>query len=326
MNPNFYHINDDLLIKYLLGEANGEERATVENWLATDEANKVYFRQLQLIWEKSKALTSSKTVDENLAWQRFRSRIHQETPHIAVKKQNNFAWLRIAALFIVIIGITLFTYRWLNREAPVQQLAVHTQATTLIDTLPDGSVITLNKNSELSYPSKFNQETRSIALKGEAFFEVVPDKKKPFMVQVNDVTIRVVGTSFNVRSEKGITEVIVETGVVQVTRAGKTVELRPKEKVIVNSQDSVFVKEAEKEQLHNYYRTKEFVCDNTPLWKLVEVLNEAYDSTIIIDRPALRNLQISTTFTNESLDQILNVISLTFNINVTRTEDTIRLR
>ena len=275
---------------------------------------------------QSKSLAGSKTVDENLAWQRFRSRIHQEAPHTAVEKRNNFAWLRIAALFIVIIGITLFTYRWLNREAPVQQLAVHTQATTLIDTLPDGSVITLNKNSVLSYPSKFNRETRSIALKGEAFFEVVPDKKKPFMVQVNDVTIRVVGTSFNVRSEKGITEVIVETGVVQVTRAGKTVELRPKEKVIVKSQDSVFVKEAEKEQLHNYYRTKEFVCDNTPLWKLVEVLNEAYDTTIIIDRPALRNLQISTTFTNESLDQILNVISLTFNINVTRTEDTIRLR
>jgi transmembrane sensor len=313
-------------MKYLLGEANGEERATVEEWLATDEANKVHFQQMQFIWEQSKSLAGSKTVDENLAWQRFRSRIHQEAPHTAVEKRNNFAWLRIAALFIVIIGITLFTYRWLNREAPVQQLAVHTQATTLIDTLPDGSVITLNKNSVLSYPSKFNRETRSIALKGEAFFEVVPDKKKPFMVQVNDVTIRVVGTSFNVRSEKGITEVIVETGVVQVTRAGKTVELRPKEKVIVKSQDSVFVKEAEKEQLHNYYRTKEFVCDNTPLWKLVEVLNEAYDTTIIIDRPALRNLQISTTFTNESLDQILNVISLTFNINVTRTEDTIRLR
>jgi transmembrane sensor len=313
-------------MKYLLEEANGEERAAIENWLARDEANRLYFQQLQLIWERSKALASSKTVDENIAWQRFRSRIHQGTPHTVAKKRDNFAWLRIAALFIVVIGITLIAYRWLNKGEPVQQLAVQTQATPLVDTLPDGSIITLNKNSALTYPSKFTSDTRSIALKGEAFFVVVPDKKKPFMVQVNDVTIRVVGTSFNVRSEKGITEVIVETGVVQVTRGGKAVELRPNEKVTVKSQDSSFVKEAEEEQLHNYYRTKEFVCDNTPLWKLVEVLNEAYDTTIIIDRPALRNLQISTTFTNESLDQILNVISLTFNINVTRTEDTIRLR
>lgn len=313
-------------MKFLLEEANGEERAAVENWLATDEANRVYFRQLQLIWERSKALAGSTTADENMAWQRFRSRIQQETPQTVAKKRDHFAWLKIAALFILVIGITLIAYRWLNKEEPVQQLAVQTQATPLVDTLPDGSIITLNKNSALSYPSKFNNDTRSIALKGEAFFEVVPDKKKPFMVQVNDVTIRVVGTSFNVRSEKGITEVIVETGVVQVTRGGQTVELRPKEKATVKSQDSTFIKETEKEQLHNYYRTKEFVCDNTPLWKLVEVLNEAYDTTIIIDRPALRNLQISTTFTNESLDQILNVIKLTFNINVTRTKDTIRLR
>ncbi|HYH14463.1 MAG TPA: FecR domain-containing protein [Flavisolibacter sp.] len=326
MNPNFYQIDDDLLMKYLLEEANSEERTAVENWLAAAEGNKLYFRQLQLLWEQSKALASTKTVDENIAWQRFRDRVRHESPAVEAKKRDSIAWWRIAALFILIIGAALFAYKWLNKEEPIHQIAVSAQASTLIDTLPDGSVITLNKNAELSYPSQFNSDSRSIALKGEAFFEVVPDKKKPFMVQVNDVTIRVLGTSFNVRSENGITEVIVETGVVQVTRGNRTVELRPKEKLTIKSQDSVLVKEAEIEQLHNYYRTKEFVCDNTPLWRLVEVLNEAYDSTIIIDRPALRNLPISTTFSNESLDQILNVISLTFNINVIRTKDTIRLR
>jgi transmembrane sensor len=323
MTPNFYHIDDMLLMKYLLGEANGEERAAVSDWLGANEANRLYFEQLQTIWNQSKTLASNKAVDENRAWQRFQSRIHQEEP---VRKAERFSWMQIAALFILIAGAALFAYQWLNRQAPVQQLVVHTQTNTLVDTLPDGSVITLNKNSELSYPSKFKGDTRTIALKGEAFFKVMPDKKKPFVIQVNDVSIRVVGTSFNVRSENGETEVIVETGIVQVTRGNKTIELRPKEKVTVEPGDTTFAKAVEKEQLYNYYRTKEFVCDNTPLWKLVEVLNEAYGSHIVIDRPALRNLPISTTFTNESLDQVLQVISLTFNINVTQKKDSILLR
>ena len=96
--------------------------------------------------------------------------------------------------------------------------------------MPDGSVITVNKNSTLSYPSEFKGKTREVALNGEAFFKVTPNKEKPFIIHVNDVTVRVVGTSFNIRSEKGKTEVIVETGIVQVTKNKRTVSLLPKRK------------------------------------------------------------------------------------------------
>jgi transmembrane sensor len=136
----------------------------------------------------------------------------------------------------------------------------------------------------------------------------------------------VVGTSFNIRSAGGETEVIVETGVVQVTRNGKTVELGPKEKVVVAQRDTTLKKEVETEALYNYYRTREFVCDNTPLWKLVEVLGEAYGVNIVIDRPALRTLPLTTTFNNESLDHILEVISMTFDIKVEREGGNIHLR
>ena len=64
-------------------------------------------------------------------------------------------------------------------------------------------------------------------------------------------------------------------------------------------------KEQVTDKLYNYYRTKQFVCDDTPLWKLVEVVNEAYNSNILIGDPAIRNLTITTTFDNESLDQVL---------------------
>lgn len=326
MSSRFNHITDDLLVKYLLGEASPEEQAQVEAWLAESEANGAYYTQLQQVWERSQVLAYTGEVDEEAAWQRFRTRIHNPQEQAVVRPLRSTGWWRIAALFIVILGVAFFAYTWLTREAPVQELSLRTIDKPLSDTLSDGSVVVLNKHSAISYPSRFKGDTRTIALQGEAFFKVTPNKEQPFVVQVNDVTIKVLGTSFNVRSEGGETEVIVETGVVQVSRGGKTVELRPKEKVLVQQNDTSLVKAAETEALYNYYRTREFVCDNTPLWKLVEVLNEAYDARIVIDRTALRNLPLTTTFSDESLDHILEVIAITFDITVTREGDTIRLR
>jgi ferric-dicitrate binding protein FerR (iron transport regulator) len=196
----------------------------------------------------------------------------------------------------------------------------------VVDTLPDGSVVTLNKNSTLNYPSKFKGKTRAIALKGEAFFNVTPDKEKPFIISVNDVQVRVVGTSFNIRSEGGVTEVIVETGVVEVTRGGKTVQLQPSEKLKLEAQDLVMQKEKVEDKLYNYYRSREFVCDDTPLWKLVEVLNEAYDTTVVIGNPQIRSYKLNTTFNNESLGGILEIVSQTFGITVTKEKDRIVLK
>ncbi|HEY1116005.1 MAG TPA: FecR domain-containing protein [Chitinophagaceae bacterium] len=327
MNHHFYHITDDLLVKHLLGEASPGERVQVEEWLAASDANRAYYAQLQKVWESSKTLASAREVDEEAAWQRFRTRIYNTGNGKGERHPvHSIGWWRIAALFVVIFGIAFFAYTWLTAEAPVQQLSLQTVDQPLSDTLSDGSVVMLNKHSTITYPSRFKGDTRSITLRGEAFFEVTPNKEQPFVVQVNEVTIKVVGTSFNVRSEGGETEVIVETGVVQVTRGGKTVELRAREKVMVQPNDTALVKETETEALYNYYRTREFVCDNTPLWKLVEVLNEAYGANIVIDRPGLRHLPLTTTFNDESLDHILEVIAITFQITVTREGDSIRLR
>lgn len=207
-----------------------------------------------------------------------------------------------------------------------KQITVLAQQAVLNDTLSDGTVVTINKGSSISYNSKFKGDTRKVDLKGQAFFNVTPNKKKPFIVSVGDVEVTVVGTSFNVSVSHGVTEVVVETGIVKVTKAGRTVELRPNEKLETYSKDTVMKKEHVTDKLYNYYRTKQFVCDDTPLWKLVEVLNEAYDSNIVFGDPAIRNLAINTTFDNESLEQVLNVIKETFNITVTKEGDTITLK
>jgi ferric-dicitrate binding protein FerR (iron transport regulator) len=243
LSQNFYHITDDLLVKYMLGETTGEERAWVEEWLAADAVNKKQFEDFKTIWEESKKLAAVSTVDEDAAWARFKNRVKNPLQKEAVvRKMNLGGWLKIAALFILVAGAGLLGYQ-LFSDNKVEEVLVASQALPVVDTLPDGSVVTLNKNSSLNYPSKFKGNARAIALKGEAFFNVTPNKEKPFVINVNDVQIKVVGTSFNVRSENGVTEVIVETGVVQVTRNNKMVELRPAEKLKVGAVDSVLVKE-----------------------------------------------------------------------------------
>jgi len=303
----------------MLNESEPDEQEQVTQWLAIDSANLDYYNQLKRVWNDSRYLAARTKVDENKAWQRF-----QQSIHPAPVRRSNIGWIRIAASIIIVAGIGLLVYWGLNQ--PVKELTVLAQQTALNDTLPDQSIVTINKGSSISYLVKFKDDTRQVKLKGEAFFNVSPDKEKPFTVLVNDVQVTVVGTSFNVKTINGNTEVVVESGIVKVTRAGKTVELRANEKIRVDTKDSLMNKEKVADQLYKYYRTKQFVCDDTPLWKLVDVINEAYNSKILIDDPALSNLQINTVFDNESLDQVLKIISITFDIEVIKKGDTIILK
>ncbi len=291
----------------------------MEQWFIADEANLDYFNQLKKIWDESRQLASTTTVDEHKAWQKFQQRIHT----VPVRR-TGWAWMKIAAAVFVFVGIGILTYWLVNNR--VENVIVVAQGRVITDTLPDASRVTINKGSSLSYPSAFKNGTRQVVLNGEAFFNVQPDKNKPFIVTVNDVQVTVLGTSFNIKSINGNTEVVVESGVVKVTRGSKSVELTRNEKLLVKLGDSLLNEEPVVDRLYKYYRTKEFVCDDTPLWKLVQVINEAYHSNVVIGNPALKDMSITTTFHNESLDQVLNVISMTFDIKVIKEGDTIILK
>ena len=326
----FDTIEEGLLVKYLVNETTNEETLEVENWIGASDENKKQFEQFLLIWEQSVQLIVPTPANTDDAWQRMQQRIQTSgkgdtAAPLKIKSTN---WLRMAAAVVLIACAGWLGYVLVAKNSAVQVVAV-TVATTnkvVTDTLPDGSVITVNKNSRLSYPSRFKGDTREVTLKGEAFFNVTPNKEKPFIIHVNDVTVRVVGTSFNIKSEGGKTEVIVETGIVQVTKNKQFVRLLPKEKVVTGWKDSALAKDTVQDQLYNYYHSKEFICNNTPLQSLIATLNEAYNTNIVIGNEALKNLPITTVFKDESLDNILAVISETFKINIEKTGNQIILR
>jgi transmembrane sensor len=299
-----------------LGEAVAEEATRINERIAADATFRKRFEQFKMVWDNSRNLAVRSSVDENAAWQRFKNRVTYQEQNVKLIPVKKFSWMKVAASVVALLGIALISFLIFKPATP-KQIAFQSLLQVVNDTLPDASVVTLNKNSTLTYPEKFKGNTRAVSLKGEAFFSVTSNKQKPFIISVNDIEVKVVGTSFNIKEAHGVTEIVVETGIVAVTQNATTITLKAGEKIVVSKENSGLVKEAVKDKLYNYYRTKEFVCDNTPLWKLVEVLNAAYDTSIIIQNKALRNVTITTTFYNEPLDKVLLIISETLGIKVT---------
>lgn len=316
-------MKDELLVKYLLGEATQEEQAAVQEWIGADPEHQRYFDHFSLIWEKSAAISKSSEVDENAAWERFRERVSNGEKRAArTIPLGRSGWSRAAAiLFLLACGGSLFYY--FNTRNALQTLAAGDQVQVKV--LPDGSVVTLNKNAKLSYPPSFKGNTRSVKLEGEAFFNITPDKQHPFVIRANDVDVKVVGTSFNVRSSEERTVVVVETGIVEVAKKQNRVRLNPREMAVVLKGNAVPVKQKTEDELYDYYRTKKFKCNNTPLWRLVEVINEAYGSNIVIGDKSLRNEQVNTTFNNDPLDKLLKIVSETLGLRVEKTDNEIIL-
>lgn len=321
-------MNDDLLVKYLLQETSPGESRQVEAWIAAGPANQRYFEHFKLIWDKSRELAAQSVADEEGAWQRFQQRVSAGSPSsrgVVRSLNRRFSGWRIAAMLLITGGIIAMIYFFAGNTDADNPVILAATNISQVDTLPDGSVITLNKYSSLSYAGAYNEKNRTVELQGEAFFSVAPDKNKPFVIHVNGITVTVTGTSFNIKTSGHKTEVIVETGMVQVSNSRQTIALTPKEKVMAQP-DSALTKENVTDQLYSYYRDKVFVCDNTPLWKLVQVLNEAYNANIVIESKEKRQLPLTATYNNESLDKVLDLVSQTLDLTVTHDNSRIILK
>jgi transmembrane sensor len=320
------NIDDDVLVKYLAGEATPAEVLLVERWIAASEANRKLFNDFKLIWDQSPV--TERNLDKDDAFIRLQNRIKNApaAPRKAViKKLKRSQWISLAASVILICTVLWLTFNHIYDNGSVSFVKIDSKNKVRTQTLPDGSVITLNTRSTIVYPHKFTGNIRPVSLRGEAFFKVTPNKTKPFIIKVNDVMVRVVGTSFNVKSRNGKTEVIVETGIVKVSKKQNSVDLNPGERVTITKTKGL-LKETSNNKLYNYYITRQLVCDKTPLSEVVQALNEIFGAHIIIANKSLERLPITTTFQGQSLDEVLGIISETFKITVVHKNQQIILK
>lgn len=322
-------MNDTLLTKYLLKETNDQEESVVRNWIDASPQNSRYYNQLRQIWEASRTFVETSDVDEEKAWQRFLQRRGQLVEP-AVKRPSGIVkrmrWLSVAAALVVVSFAVLIGYFLLTQQR--EQLHASVYETTVdvrTDTLADGSIVTLNSHAAMRFSQGGLQSERRVELqRGEVFFSVAPNRKRPFVIQSGQVTVTVLGTAFHVRhTTVNETEVIVEHGLVRVEGLGKTLELRPGQKVSINTLTQRFDEGKVQDQLHNYYVSNRFELDNTPLWRVAEVLEAAYGVSIEIERDEIRDLPLTTTFPKGALKANLHIISEALGITVVQRGDQI---
>lgn len=311
-------MKDQLLTKHMLGESNFEEKRLVEHWIAQDPANKRHYRRLLAVWEMSKQVPISAPQDVEEAWQRFlgHKATHQGAARVKAKSLATH-WMSIAAaaLALVLVGVLFFFMYTGPRGVSGMDLA--TKDKVLKDTLYDGTIVTLNKQSSMHYVQSFFHANRTVSLdEGEVFFDVVRNEQKPFEVRVGDLLVTVLGTSFNVKRGDGEVEITVSSGLVKVARKGKELEVTANQRLRVDETTNAFVTDAVQDQLYKYYLNNRFVLTKTPLHRVTQVLSKAYGVPIIIENPSLKELLFTTTFERGTLEEIMAVIGETLQVKV----------
>jgi transmembrane sensor len=324
VNYNVDHI-DDLIGKYLAGEAAPDEIIFVESWAKRATENQKYLEQCKSIFEKVPAISEWQEFDTDAAWKKLRGTLKKhEAPAIPLyKPKKNFYW-QIAATIVLLLGIGFFTYRFTRTS--VKPIEVITEKGTLADTLPDGSDVFLNKKTELAYSYNKKNKSHVVKLKGEAYFNIHHEDDKNFIIDASGVLIKDIGTSFNVKAYPGdsTVEVVVEEGkVLFYTDTDSGVYLSAKGKGIYNKKTKTFTVEKPEENVLAY-KTKFFSFSDSNLGSVVAELNSVYDKKIVLD-PRLNACRLTVSFNNEDVEEIAAIVAETLGLTVKKSGTEIRL-
>lgn len=219
MNNNDFLL---LLSKKLSGEATESELKEHELLIYTNTEFDQLHKLLKQFWEEESNINQAFVEDElQKVLQRLELPFEASLKYMeAESKRNPTRWLRrmaAVAVSVVIISFAVFFLISSNNNTTVitdlskLEKKQNSKGTKSIIELSDGSKVWLNAESKIQYPSLFAGNTREIYLDGEAFFEVAKNAEKPFIIHLSNGTVKVLGTSFNVRAYNN--ETVVETSV-----------------------------------------------------------------------------------------------------------------
>ena len=159
-------------------------------------------------------------------------------------------------------------------------------------TLSDGTRVWLNAETELRYPVQFNGKERVVYLKGEAYFEVSKNKEKPFLVQVDDMSVKVYGTAFNVNTYNKIETVLV-TGSVSMNQGGKEVLLKPNQKGVFDQVSGKITVEDVDVLAYVSWKNGDFIFRNESLNSIMDKLSRWYGLEVLYQDAGLQEVRLS---------------------------------
>jgi transmembrane sensor len=213
-----------------------------------------------------------------------------------------------------------FLFRPKNIEPPQEQtynesFAAFGTRFTLI--LSDGTSVCLNSGSSIKYPNKFIGNKRTVFLKGEAYFDVVSDPQKPFIVETSSVNVKAIGTKFNVSEYAGSdkVEVTLITGKVEVSMTDKSNNISASKLEInqhfsFNKVNKTITINNEDSYKYIAWKDGKLVFRNEPLREVVNKISQVFNVDIEIRGSEIQNYNLRATFQDESLSEILKLLTI----------------
>ncbi len=295
--------------KKLGGQASAEELEQLDSWLNAGIANHEEYDQLVKIWAESARALTLPAFDTDAAWHKVDGRLRTGTVPLYAR--------RLVAAAAVVTLVATGWWLW-NKNNPRWQQFEAAGANQSLQ-LPDGSTVLLRKGSILKYPPVFDKSERTVQLTGEAFFRVQHNDQQPFCITTSHAKVEVLGTSFLVRSEGALEEVVVATGKVSVTDKDRETN----QVVLAAGQKAVLLEDRFREDLvtdSNYMAWKTGLLDfkGASLQKVLDDVQHYYG--VVLELAGNKVVQkkdgITVRFENEPFEQVLEEIKLVTGLQV----------
>ncbi|WP_162946497.1 FecR domain-containing protein [Chitinophaga barathri] len=310
---------DTLIAREIEGEITAEEMGQLQSWLEADPANQAYYESLKDTWDLAAgAWSEMPEPDVERNWQRFSENLTAPAPLRVVTRRSS--WWRMAAAAIVIVAAAGLTFTLIQRNKETVLTADNGKKTF---TLPDGSKVYLNRNSQLAYNGSFGDDNRTVQLKGEAFFDVAADAANPFIVAAGASQTKVLGTTFVIKAydDKPVQLDVVTGKVAFSGKKGDNGAL-----VLTAGHTAILQTDKEPRQIQNSdpnfmaWKENRLYFSNVPLYKTLSAIEAYFNIRFIVSDPSLLNLNYTGTFDDPALTEVLDVISKTAEVKISEEE------
>ena len=310
-NESYYW---DLTAKYLNGKATSEEQEELQEWRARDNEHEARFKAQEKLWAVTE-YKPEREADTGKAWARteglLQAKIDSRRPVRIL-----YSALKVAAM-LAIVGTFIWLFKGPGSPFNGTEL-VKAGAEKIEIVLPDSSHVWLNKGSELAYDKNLEGDERVVRLKGEGYFEVRRDVRRPFIIQTGKVRTTVLGTSFNLRAypDDDQVELVVATGKVAFRADGG------KDEAIVTPGNGASIHKASG-LLNRYavggenawsWRSGKLQFEDDPLREVISDLSRHYGVKLELQNSNLQACRFTGTFTNARLEEVLRVLQASLDI------------
>ncbi|MDW3652304.1 MAG: FecR domain-containing protein [Bacteroidia bacterium] len=310
--------HSELISRYLSGNASDAEVQELEAWVLADPQNQEVFKNFKKAWILSGMKENPVSVDVNKNWEQLLGQIEPQAKVLEMKKPfYTQRWLGVAAAVLVLMILSIFLWRNILSSEPY-----YAQTFDEIEEvqLEDGSTVTLNQRSFLSFANEEKGNIRKVGLKGDAFFDVARDTARPFIIETQNVEIEVLGTSFYVdaREELGEIQVIVESGRVAVRSGGKEEILTANEKAVFTKSNGALDKQENDDANYLSIKDQQLSFEESPLEEVIFALQRQYHEEMEIVNPELMDCPLTANFSKKALRDILDVIEESLGVQAKR--------